>query len=314
MVNARAARVKSSAVDRPPPTGRLPTGGGPPSRATLDVTPPPGLPLRPGGSVKCILACGQFAPAGAAISENLRHIRSLAKEAGGKGASVLVLPELCLCGYPAADQARARAVRPDGPEMAELGACAREAGVALCAGFAEAAPDGVLYNSAAYLDRHGTLKSVYRKVHLWITEKQWAQPGSGFAAMRDGGLTAGMWICYDSRFPEGARALARAGATLALVGSAWFGPADEWELAIRSRALDNGMFVAGATVLGSFGTAPFRGASLIVDPHGRVLARAREGVEEVISAEYDEEAVASFRARLPLLDDLRPAAYGPAGD
>ena len=120
------------------------------------------------------------------------------------------------------------------------------------------------------------------------------------------------WECGSAttrRFPETARTLTRAGATLGLVGSAWFGPPDEWELAVRSRALDNGIFVAGASVLGSFGAAPFRGASLIADPHGRVLARAREGVEEVICAEYDDEAVQSFRSRLPLLADLRPGAY-----
>ena len=83
--------------------------------------------------MRLVLACGQFAPAAGDISDNIRHIRSLVREASRQGAGLLVLPELCLCGYPAADQARARAVRPDGPEMAELGACAREAGVALCA-------------------------------------------------------------------------------------------------------------------------------------------------------------------------------------
>ena len=118
-----------------------------------------------------------------------------------------------------------------------------------------------------------------------------------------------MWICYDTRFPETSRTLSRAGATLGLVGSAWFGPPEEWELSLRARALDNGMFVAGASVLGSFGAAPFRGASLIADPHGRVLAQAREGVEEVICAEYDDREVESFRSRLPLLSDLRPGAY-----
>ena len=70
------------------------------------------------------------------------------------------------------------------------------------------------------------------------------------------------------------------GPASACVGSAWFGPPEEWELALRARALDNGMFAAGAAVQGAFGSVPFRGVSLIVDPHGRVLARAREGAEE----------------------------------
>jgi 5-aminopentanamidase len=259
--------------------------------------------------MKSVLACGQFAPADGSISDNIRRIRALSRQAAALGAARLVLPELCLCGYPSAAEARRRAVRADGPEMSEVAACARENALALCLGFAELTPPGTLHNSTAYFDRTGSLRLVYRKVHLWVTEKAWAEPGSGFPVVTDGGVSLGMWICYDSRFPEAARTLARAGASLALVGSAWFGPAEEWDLAIRSRAMDNGIFVAGASVLGAFAGAPFHGGSLIVDPHGRVLAHGREGVEEVITAEYDEEAVSSFRARLPLLGDLRPGAY-----
>jgi len=259
--------------------------------------------------VKATLACGQFEPAAGAVQQNIGHIRSLALAAARRGAAVLVLPELCLCGYPPATDARARAVRADGLEMAAVGGCARENAIALCLGFAELARDGVLHNSLAYIDRSGALRAVYRKVHLWVTEKEWARPGTGFAAMTDGGIRLGMWICYDTRFPEAARSLARAGTRLALVGSAWFGPPDEWELAVRARALDNGIYVAGAAVLGSFGASAFRGASLIVDPHGRVLARAREGTEDVIFAEYDDAVVESFHARIPLLDHLRPETY-----
>ena len=259
--------------------------------------------------MKSILACGQFAPAAGGIRENTEHIRALAHEASDRGAGMLVLPELCLCGYPPAAEARSWSVSPGGSEIAVLSQCARENAIALCFGFAERTPDSVLHNSLGFLDSGGVLRSVYRKVHLWVTEKEWAVRGPGFQAMTAAGIRLGMWICYDTRFPEAARTLARSGATLGLVGSAWFGPAEEWELALRARALDNGMFVAGSSVQGSFGEAPFRGASLIVDPHGRVLARAREGAEEVIFAEYDDEAVASFRARLPLLSDLRPGAY-----
>lgn len=259
--------------------------------------------------MKATLACAQFAPAGGGIQENIGHIRTLVREAARRGAAVLLLPELSLCGYPSADQARSWAVRTDGPEMSRLAECARENRLALCLGFAELAPNGILHNSAAYIDRAGSLRSVYRKVHLWVTEKEWAQPGNGFQVVVDSGIPLGMWICYDTRFPETARTLARSGTKLGLAGSAWFGPPDEWELAVRARAVDNGIFVAGATLLGSFGSSPFRGTSLVADPHGRVLARAREGVEEVICAEYDDAVVQSFHDRVPLLDHLRPEAY-----
>lgn len=259
--------------------------------------------------MKTVIACGQFAPVPGDINGNIERMRAQAREAARLGARVLVLPELCLCGYPEAGEAEARAVAADGPEIGRVGTHTREAGVALCFGFVERSADGKLRNSMAFVDERGRLAAVYRKVHLWITEKAWAVPGESFQSFDHGSLRLGMWICYDTRFPEAARRLALSGATLCLVGSAWFGPEDEWELALRARAVDNGMFAAGAAVQGSFGSAPFHGASLIIDPHGRVLARARADRDDVIAAEHDDDAVKSFRARLPLLDDRRPDAY-----
>lgn len=260
--------------------------------------------------MKSVIACGQFAPLPGDIAGNTERMRAQAREAARLGARLLVLPELCLCGYPEPGEAAARACAADGPEVNGVAECAREGGLGICFGFVEQASDGRLHNSMAFVDGRGEVRAVYRKVHLWATERKWANPGESFASFVDGSLRLGMWICYDTRFPEAARSLARSGATLALVGSAWFGPEEEWELALRARALDNGMFVAGAAVQGAFGALPFHGASLIVDPHGRVLARARRDRDDLIAAEHDDEAVGEFRARLPLLDDLRPGTYG----
>jgi predicted amidohydrolase len=254
------------------------------------------------------IACAQLACAPGDIPRNTSRMADLAAQAAGLHARVVVFPELCLSGYLAPADASRVAVPADGPEIARLRAVARDAGVALCFGFPERAADR-LYNSMAFVDRDGAAAVVYRKIHLWITERGWAVEGGRLVAFAVDGVRSGMWICYDCRFPEAARALALHGVTLGLVGSAWFGPAEEWELAARARALDNGIFVAGATLQGSFGEAPFHGASIIVDPHGRVLARASEGEERVIVAEYDERAVESFRKRLPLLQDRRPASF-----
>jgi 5-aminopentanamidase len=268
--------------------------------------PAPVYPSAREDGVKITVACGQFAPE-ASAPRNAGRIAAMARDAAARGAALLVLPELCLCGYLEPGQAREAAVAAG--ELRGLGETARKNDIALCLGFAERSAEGALFNSMACLGRDGRLLSVYRKVHLWTTEKAWAQPGSSFQGFDAHGLRAGMWICYDTRFPEAVRSLALDGVTLGVAGSAWFGPAEEWELALRARALDNGIFAAGAAVQGSFGAQPFHGESLIVDPHGCVLARAREGREEIIFADYDDAAVASFRARLPLLDHRRPETY-----
>jgi 5-aminopentanamidase len=262
--------------------------------------------------VKVTIACGQFTPKLGDSAANSGTIAAQAREAARRGAAALVLPELCLCGYLDAAAARELAVEIRSSDLRQVAEFARMEGIALCFGFAERDGDTV-FNSMLYVDDTGAARAVYRKVHLWAGEKAWAVPGQGFAGFEPGprmpGLRAGMWICYDTRFPECARTLARDGVTLGLAGSAWFGPAEEWELAVRARALDNGMYVAAAAVQGSFAGAPFHGGSLIVDPHGRVLARGGEGREEVICAEYDSGEVERFRARVPLLSDLRPGAY-----
>jgi predicted amidohydrolase len=277
---------------------------------TLASSPCVGLPFARETVVAMTIACAQFAPETGAVKHNSDIMRAMLSDAARAGAAVVVFPELCLCGYPTPEEAPALAVRPDGPEINEVRAAARTEHVAAAFGFAEKRADGTLCNSMAFIGPDGSLVSVYRKVHLWVTEKAWAVPGTSLTPFDALGGRAGMWICYDTRFPETVRTLARAGAVIGLAGAAWFGPAAEWELALRSRALDNGIFVAGSVLLGTFGAAPFRGESMVVDPHGTVLAHARPGREELIMAECDMAVVDAFRARLPLFDDLRPGAYG----
>jgi len=257
--------------------------------------------------VSIVVACAQLSSVAGDIPHNTSVMTEMAARATRLRARVIVFPELCLTGYVAPSDAPALAVSADGPEIAHLRAVAQETGVALCFGFPERAGDG-LYNSMAFLESDGRPAVVYRKIHLWVTEKGWASEGKRLVSFRVDDQRCGMWVCYDCRFPEVARALALGGVTIGLIGSAWFGPAAEWELAARSRALDNGIFVAGATAQGSFGAARFRGESLVVDPHGNILANAPEGEECLIAAECDLRAVDSFRKRLPLLQDMRPGS------
>jgi predicted amidohydrolase len=106
-----------------------------------------------------------------------------------------------------------------------------------------------------------------------------------------------------------ARLGALAGADVGLVSTAWLGPGKEWELALRARALDNSMFVAGADIIGPDPALRCHGQSLIVDPKGRVLARAEPEQEGIICAALDPSVLDTQRGRLPLLGDRRPELY-----
>jgi len=257
-----------------------------------------------------ILACGQFTPKPADVAANIRIMQEEMKEASAAGAQMMVFPELCLSGYISPEQIAPLAIRADGGELEPLRQSVRQLGLDIAFGFAEAAPDGSMYNSMLYMNSQAEVVHTYRKVHLWDTERTWATPGDSFQAFDTANTRCGMWICYDTRFPEAARLLAIDGACCGLVATAWLGPAAEWRLQVRARATDNGMYVAASAIQGVNESFTFHGGSLIVDPHGRVLAEAEEGADQVIVAEFNDDTLAAFRQRLPLLRDRRIDVYG----
>ena len=228
-------------------------------------------------AMKMVIACAQFAAAPSDLAFNAGRVDALAREAAGRGAALVVFPETCLTGYLPAGEIEPLAVAADGTELGAVAETARAARIAIVLGFAERGADGRRSSSVAAIGPDGRLAAVQRKAHLFGGEPGWASPAEAARVFDLGGVRCGAWVCYDTRFPELARRLALDGATLGLVAAAWLGPADEWELAVRARAMDNGIFVAAAALQGEGRGMTFRGASLVADPHGRVIARAASG-------------------------------------
>jgi predicted amidohydrolase len=254
------------------------------------------------------VACCQFRAAPADKRANVERMRGYAREAAGLGCRVVLYPECIVTGYLAPERMAALAEPLSGPSVTSLRRAAAELGVALAFGLAERGEDGRCRNSLVFVGTDGAIAGAYRKVHLWDTEKRWAEAGDRSLLLDYCGARTGGWICYDTRFPELARAQGLAGAELALVATAWLGPGEEWELSLRARALENMMFVAGADIVDPPGC---RGRSMVVDPYGNVIARAREDAECLITADLDPEAMNRQRGRLPLFRDRRPDAYAP---
>jgi predicted amidohydrolase len=112
------------------------------------------------------------------------------------------------------------------------------------------------------------------------------------------------------RFPEMIRRLALAGATALLVPAEWPRPrTGHWELLLRARAVENGLFVLGANRVGEQGGHVFEGASRIVDPWGQLLAEAGEA-EGAFDAVVDPARVDDVRRRIPVLEDRVPEVDG----
>lgn len=192
------------------------------------------------------------------------------------------------------------------------GALARELDVTIAAGSIAEKRENGISNTAYTFDRRGSVISRYTKLHLFgpMGEDRYLTGGSSRELVRTEGLTAGIMICYDLRFPELARALVLDGVELLLVPAQWPKPRQQhWRTLAVARAIENQVYVAACNRVGGGGGQEFFGHSLIVDPWGEILAEGGEG-EEIVTAQLDLHRIKEARERIPVFRDRRPDMYG----
>ncbi|MFB3814807.1 MAG: carbon-nitrogen hydrolase [Terriglobales bacterium] len=273
--------------------------------------------------------------------ENLRRAIAGVREAAAGGAHVVCLPELFRTQYfcQREDAALFDLAEPvPGPTTKALSDVARETHVAVIASVFEKRAPGVYHNTAAVLDADGTLRGIYRKMHIpddpLYYEKFYFTPGDlGFRAFDTEFGRVGTLVCWDQWYPEGARLTALQGADVLFYPTAigWH-PAekeqygnvqhDAWRTIQRAHAIANGVYVAvvnrvgheTGNVMGK--SAPgaglqFWGGSFLCDPFGQVIAEAGAEREEVLVGEVDRCKMEDIRRNWPFLRDRRIDSYAP---
>ena len=261
---------------------------------------------------------------------NLDRAGELVREAAGRGAQVVLPPELFSGPYFCKDQdpahfALARTVQ-DSPAVRHMAALAAELGVVLPVSFFERRGQAY-FNSLAMLDADGTLLGVYRKTHIpqgpGYEEKYYFSPGdTGFRVWRTRHGAVGVGVCWDQWFPECARARALLGADLLLyptaIGSEPTDPGwdsrDHWRRTMQGHAAANMLPLAAANRVGeeqgaAFGMT-FYGSSFLAGPTGELAANLERTAEGVALAAFDFAAIAARRAGWGLFRDRRPETYG----
>jgi N-carbamoylputrescine amidase len=265
--------------------------------------------------------------------ENVRRACDFLRQAAAKGAQVACLPELFRTQYfcQVEDHAFFDLAEPiPGPTFEALATVARETGMAIVGSLFERRTAGIYHNTAVIIDVDGTLRGMYRKMHIpddpLYYEKFYFTPGDlGFRAIATRPATLGTLICWDQWYPEAARLTALQGAEILFYPTAigWhpaekaeFGEAqsDAWHTMQRAHAISNSVYVMAINRIGhegpSTGGIEFWGGTFAADPFGRVIARASADQEEILVVTCDPHLVEDTRRHWPFLRDRRIDAYG----
>jgi predicted amidohydrolase len=240
---------------------------------------------------------------------NVARAVELVRAAADRGARLVVLPELFLTGYDPAAWSAATGVDPDDARLEPLQQVARERSVVVIAGAAvrrQRAAEVVCTIALVVCDATGALSVPYDKQHLVDVERPWFVPGEHGASIVVDGWELGLGVCYDGCFPEHARAAADDGADAYLCPAAYVvGSEHRRDLYYAARALDNGMYVVLAGLVGPCGDLVLSGGSAVHDPEGRPVARAGSERPALVLAELRAEEVARVREAHPLLRHRR---------
>jgi len=254
------------------------------------------------------------------VARNLVEMTKLIREAAAGGAQYVQTPEVSVL----MERDRARLfveTRPEegNPAIAHCQALARELGIWLHLGSMGVLvkPDKIA-NRSFLFSPEGRIAARYDKIHMFdvelpggesYRESRNFEPGrkAVLADLPWGSL--GLTICYDMRFPTLYRALAKSGAELIAVPSAFTVPTGQahWHVLLRARAIETQCFVLAAAQVGAHecGRSTY-GHSMIVSPWGEVLAEADGEKSTVIFADIDMQAVEEARKRIPSLRHDRP--------
>jgi len=241
------------------------------------------------------------------------------QEAADAGAQVIVLPELCTSGYVFrdVDECWSRAEPADGSTVQLLKELSVKHHAIVVGGFCERSDGDRPFNSAAVVE-NGEVLTVYRKTHLWDTEKRVFAVGDEPAPVVTTSVgQIAVMICYDAEFPEMIGSVARRGAQLVLAPSNWPSnspPPGERAAEIakaQAFAAVNRVFTVVADRVGPERGVDWIGGSIVCDVEGYPVAGPAEGKAVVLVADLDLDRalVKTVSANNDAFGDRRPDLY-----
>jgi len=267
--------------------------------------------------MKFLAAAVQFRPVLNDKKANLDTMEHLFNEVmkSHPNTRLIVMPELATSGYECGAAFFDLAEFPEqGESFQRMSALCRKHKAHLAFGYPErdAGMRDILFNSVACIDEDGKYLGSYRKVHLFAGEKTYFRPGCSYPLFRTKLGNIGIFVCWDTAFPEPARIYAVQGADLLVICTNYEKPyAADWDLMTAARAFDNTLHVVAANRHGRDKEYDFFGHSRILDPLGRVIAKLDEEKDGFITGMIDTDLTMKLRQEYyTFMKDRRPDTYG----
>ena len=253
---------------------------------------------------------------GTSLDDNLARAEALIAEAASGGAGLVLLPEyFCMMGRHETDKVAIREREGDGPVQRFLADAARRHRIWLVGGTLPmwCEDDKRVYNASLVFNPQGERVARYDKIHLFgftkgdenFDESRTILAGRTPVAFDAPCGRVAMSICYDLRFPELYRGLARDGDGIALIlmpaAFTYTTGQAHWEILLRARAIENQCYVLAAAQGGKHENGRRTwGHSMLVDPWGELMAVLPEG-EGVVAGVVDPARLDEVRQNLPAL-------------
>ncbi|MEM9358797.1 MAG: carbon-nitrogen hydrolase family protein [Pseudomonadota bacterium] len=259
---------------------------------------------------------------GCDVEQNIKDVSDQIREAASNGAEYVQTPEVTnVIEVRGADQlAKSEPDDDSNRAITAFSALADQLGIWLHIGsMAVRKAEDKLANRAFMFGPDGQVRARYDKIHMFDVDVD-SENRFNESRRYDAGDRAviadlpwgklGITICYDMRFPALYRSLAKAGAQIIAVPSAFTVPTGEaghWLTLLRARAIEAQCYVLAAAQAGEHESGrKSYGHSVAIAPWGEILAEADGLQKTVIYADIDMEQVAKARSRVPSLNNDRP--------
>ncbi len=169
-----------------------------------------------------------------------------------------------------------------------------------------------LVNRSYFINTMGKIVKKYDKIHMFDVninkkethrESDTFQAGSDIVLLNLDKIKIGFTICYDLRFPNLFRKIAKKGAQIILMPAAFTVPSGKahWEVMSRSRAIENSLFIIATNMCGTHHTdRKTYGHSMLINPWGKIISQAKSK-QKILNTVINIEEVKNVRNKIPAI-------------